>query len=77
MSVPGASVGFAVALALVVLSCALWRATTARRYGVQAALVAAESLNALTRRVDRAQLARALAEASRKRHETAVIRRGP
>jgi hypothetical protein len=62
MSVPGASVGFAVALAPAVLGCALSCATTTRRHGMQAALVAAESLSALTRQANLAQLARALAD---------------
>jgi hypothetical protein len=76
MNLLGASVGFAVALALVVLGCSLWRATTALRHGIQVALVAAESLNGLTRQLDLAQLAKALAEASRERHGAAVIQRG-
>ena len=67
MSLLSASVGFAVSLALVVLGCALWHAATVARDGIRAALVAAESLNALTRLVDVAQLAKALAEASRNR----------
>jgi hypothetical protein len=59
----GASVGFAVAPASVVLGSALSRAATTRRYRIQAALAAAESLNALTPPLNRAQLAKALAEA--------------
>jgi hypothetical protein len=52
----------------VVLGYALWRATTALRFGIPAELAAAEPLNALTRQLGLAQPAKALAEAIRERH---------
>ena len=76
MSLLSAWVGFAVASALLVLGCALWRVATVLRGVIQSALVAAESLNGLTRQVDVAQLAKALAEAARSRDETTRPFRG-